>query len=61
MPVSALEQRGLDELEKAVEENIVNCTGKHIVDLNVDLSTPQLRWAGQLFFSHCFFFFFLFK
>lgn len=43
MPISALEQRGLDELKKAVEENIVNCTGKHIVDLSIDLSTPQLR------------------
>ncbi|XP_026201306.1 putative GTP-binding protein 6 [Anabas testudineus] len=44
LPISAYEQRGLEELKKAVEENIVNCTGKHLLDLNVDLSTPQLSW-----------------
>ncbi|KAK2835924.1 hypothetical protein Q5P01_016408 [Channa striata] len=44
LPISALEERGLGELKKAVEEQIVNCTGKHILDLQVDLSTPQLSW-----------------
>lgn len=44
LPISALEERGLDELMKAVEEEIVNSTGKQILDLKVDLSTPQLRW-----------------
>lgn len=43
LPTSALEGRGLDELKKAVEEEIVNSTGKHILDLKVDLSSPQLR------------------
>lgn len=43
LPISALEERGLDELKKAVEEEILNSTGKHILDLKVDLSTPQLR------------------
>ncbi|KAL7396698.1 hypothetical protein ABVT39_010205 [Epinephelus coioides] len=44
LPISALEERGLDELRKAVEEEIVNSTGKHILDLMVDLSSPQLSW-----------------
>ncbi|XP_049910220.1 putative GTP-binding protein 6 isoform X1 [Epinephelus moara] len=44
LPISALEERGLDELRKAVEEEIVNSTGKHILDLIVDLSSPQLSW-----------------
>ncbi|TDH08094.1 hypothetical protein EPR50_G00094070 [Perca flavescens] len=44
LAISALEQRGLDELRKAVEAEIVNSTGKHILDLTVDLSTPQLSW-----------------
>lgn len=43
LSISALEGRGLKELKKAVEEEIVNCTGKHILDLKVDLSTAQLR------------------
>ncbi|KAF3691243.1 putative GTP-binding protein 6 [Channa argus] len=44
LPISALQERGLDDLKKAVEERIINCTGKHILDLQVDLSTPQLSW-----------------
>ncbi|KAM7388644.1 hypothetical protein PAMP_024805 [Pampus punctatissimus] len=44
LPISALEERGLDELKKVVEEEIVNSTGKHILNLKVDLSTPQLSW-----------------
>uniref|UniRef100_A0A8C9YX46 Putative GTP-binding protein 6 n=1 Tax=Sander lucioperca TaxID=283035 RepID=A0A8C9YX46_SANLU len=44
LAISALEERGLGELRKAVEAEIVNSTGKHILDLTVDLSTPQLSW-----------------
>lgn len=44
LSISALEGRGLDELKKSVEKEIVNSTGKHILDLKVDLSTPQLSW-----------------
>lgn len=44
LPISALEERGLDELKKVVEREIINVTGKHILDLKVDLSTPQLSW-----------------
>ncbi|XP_038127661.1 putative GTP-binding protein 6 isoform X1 [Cyprinodon tularosa] len=42
--ISALQERGLDELKKAVEREIVKSTGKQILDLRVDLSTPQLSW-----------------
>lgn len=42
--ISALQERGLDELKRAVEEEIVRSTGKHILNLRVDLSTPQLSW-----------------
>ncbi|XP_008279530.1 putative GTP-binding protein 6 [Stegastes partitus] len=44
LPISALEERGLDELQRAVEEQIVKSTGKLILDLTVNLSTPQLSW-----------------
>ncbi|XP_040896377.1 putative GTP-binding protein 6 [Toxotes jaculatrix] len=44
LSISALEERGLDELKKVVEAEIVNSTGKHILDLKVNLSTPQLSW-----------------
>ncbi|XP_035504594.1 putative GTP-binding protein 6 [Scophthalmus maximus] len=44
LPISALEERGLDELRQVVEDEIVNSTGKHILDLRVNLSTPQLSW-----------------
>uniref|UniRef100_A0A8C9ZC23 Putative GTP-binding protein 6 n=1 Tax=Sander lucioperca TaxID=283035 RepID=A0A8C9ZC23_SANLU len=44
LAISALEERGLGELRKAVEAEIVNSTEKHILDLTVDLSTPQLSW-----------------
>uniref|UniRef100_A0A7N9AT66 Putative GTP-binding protein 6 n=1 Tax=Mastacembelus armatus TaxID=205130 RepID=A0A7N9AT66_9TELE len=44
LPISALEERGLDELKKALQEKIMNSTGKHILDLKVNLSTPQLSW-----------------
>lgn len=55
LPISALEGRGLDELKKAVEEEIVNSTGKHILDLQVDLGTPQLRWKAAFPSALCFF------
>ncbi|XP_034559943.1 putative GTP-binding protein 6 [Notolabrus celidotus] len=44
LPISALEERGLDVLKRAMEEQIVNVTGKQILDLKVDLSSPQLSW-----------------
>ncbi|XP_034438373.1 putative GTP-binding protein 6 [Hippoglossus hippoglossus] len=44
LPISALQGRGLDELKEVVEEEIVNSTGKHILDLKVNLSTSQLSW-----------------
>ncbi|XP_014859560.1 PREDICTED: putative GTP-binding protein 6 isoform X1 [Poecilia mexicana] len=42
--ISALQQRGLDELKRAVEQEIVKSTGKQILDLRVNLSSPQLSW-----------------
>ncbi|KAI4828764.1 hypothetical protein KUCAC02_022840 [Chaenocephalus aceratus] len=44
LPISALTERGLDQLSAAVEEEILKSTGKHILDLKVDLSSPQLSW-----------------
>ncbi|KAF7650751.1 hypothetical protein LDENG_00121380 [Lucifuga dentata] len=44
LPVSALKERGLVELEKVVEKEIVNATGKLILNLKVNLSTSQLSW-----------------
>ncbi|XP_041862473.1 putative GTP-binding protein 6 [Melanotaenia boesemani] len=44
LPTSATEVRGLDELKKAVEEELVRSTGKQTLDLEVNLSTPQLSW-----------------
>ncbi|KAM3619042.1 uncharacterized protein V6R79_002068 [Siganus canaliculatus] len=44
LPISALEERGLDELKRAMEAAIVDSTGKHILDVTVDLSTSQLSW-----------------
>lgn len=44
LPVSALKEHGLNELKRVVEEDILNTTGKHILDLKVDLSTGQLSW-----------------
>lgn len=41
--MSALEERGLDELKAAVEERIVSRTGKRVLDLRVDLGSSQLR------------------
>ncbi|MEQ2164983.1 hypothetical protein GOODEAATRI_012328 [Goodea atripinnis] len=53
--ISALQEQGLEELKNAVETEIVKSTGKQILDLRVNLSTPQLRsedkltWTSQLF------------
>ncbi|XP_032382649.1 putative GTP-binding protein 6 [Etheostoma spectabile] len=44
LAISALEERGMDELREAVEAEIVNSTGKRILELTVDLGTPQLSW-----------------
>ncbi|XP_033821509.1 putative GTP-binding protein 6 [Periophthalmus magnuspinnatus] len=44
LAVSALKEQGLTQLKKVVEEEILNTTGKHILSLKVDLSTPQLSW-----------------
>uniref|UniRef100_A0A668VZR8 Putative GTP-binding protein 6 n=1 Tax=Oreochromis aureus TaxID=47969 RepID=A0A668VZR8_OREAU len=44
LPISALEGRGLEQLKEAVEEEILKATGKQILDLTVNLSSPQLRW-----------------
>nr|XP_040039559.1 putative GTP-binding protein 6 isoform X2 [Gasterosteus aculeatus aculeatus] len=44
LPISALEQRGLDALRAAVEEELVASTGKRVMDLAVDLGSPQLSW-----------------
>ncbi|KAM6921153.1 putative GTP-binding protein 6 [Xenentodon cancila] len=41
---SALEERGLDELKTAVEDGVVKSTGKQILELKVNLSSPQLSW-----------------
>lgn len=43
-PISALKEHGLNELKTVVEEQILNSTGKHILDLKVDLSSSQLSW-----------------
>ncbi|XP_061634238.1 putative GTP-binding protein 6 isoform X2 [Phyllopteryx taeniolatus] len=42
--VSALEGRGLEALAAAVERRVVAATGKRVLSLKVDLSTPQLSW-----------------
>ncbi|XP_076004725.1 putative GTP-binding protein 6 [Genypterus blacodes] len=44
LPISALEERGLEELKRVVEEEIVHSTGKLMLKLKVNLSTAQLRW-----------------
>ncbi|XP_030584182.1 putative GTP-binding protein 6 [Archocentrus centrarchus] len=44
LPISALEERGLEELKKAMEEELLKSTGKQILDLKVNLSSPQLSW-----------------
>lgn len=44
VPVSALTQQGLDRLRVVLEEEVVRSTGKFVLDLTVDLSSPQLSW-----------------
>ncbi|XP_034387611.1 putative GTP-binding protein 6 [Cyclopterus lumpus] len=44
LPVSALQQRGLDGLMAAVEDEILKSTGKRSMDLSVDLRSPRLSW-----------------
>ncbi|XP_058495301.1 putative GTP-binding protein 6 [Solea solea] len=44
LSVSALLQRGLDALKSAVEEKIVQSTGKLVLDVRVELSSDQLSW-----------------
>ena len=45
LPISALKEQGLDELKRTIQEEIVKATGKQVLDLKVDLSSPQLRSA----------------
>ncbi|XP_068448941.1 putative GTP-binding protein 6 [Clinocottus analis] len=47
LPVSALHQRGLDDLAAAVEDEILTSTGKRSLDLSVDLRSPQLSWLHR--------------
>ncbi|XP_037543756.1 putative GTP-binding protein 6 isoform X2 [Nematolebias whitei] len=42
--VSAVEERNLNVLKKTLEEKIMKSTGKQILHLKVDLSSPQLSW-----------------
>ncbi|XP_072295192.1 putative GTP-binding protein 6 [Eucyclogobius newberryi] len=44
LPVSALKEQGLSRVRKVVEEEILKTTGKYILNLKVELSTPQLSW-----------------
>ena len=44
LPISALKEQGLSELKRTIEEEIVKATGKQVLELKVDLSTPQLSW-----------------
>jgi len=43
VPVSALTAQGLDRLKVVLEEEVVRSTGKLVLNLTVDLSSPQLR------------------
>lgn len=44
LAISALNEVGLDELRQRVEEGILTATGKQVMTLKVDLSSPQLSW-----------------
>uniref|UniRef100_A0A3Q2XY60 GTP binding protein 6 (putative) n=1 Tax=Hippocampus comes TaxID=109280 RepID=A0A3Q2XY60_HIPCM len=44
LAISALNGRGLEALKTAVERRVLAATGKRLVSLKVDLSTPQLSW-----------------
>ncbi|XP_077439940.1 putative GTP-binding protein 6 [Vanacampus margaritifer] len=47
LAVSALDGRGLEALRAAVERRVLAATGKHVISLKVDLSTPQLSWLHR--------------
>ncbi|KAF5893042.1 putative GTP-binding protein 6, partial [Clarias magur] len=42
VPISALKERGLDELKRRVEESVMKSMGKQTMVLKVDLNSPQL-------------------
>ncbi|XP_053083993.1 putative GTP-binding protein 6 isoform X2 [Pangasianodon hypophthalmus] len=44
VPISALNELGLDELKHKVEESVMKSTGKQTMILKVDLNSPQLAW-----------------
>ncbi|XP_028300253.1 putative GTP-binding protein 6 [Gouania willdenowi] len=44
LPISALEERGLQELKTVLEDEIMKSTGKQTLDIEVSLSTNQLSW-----------------
>ncbi|MCJ8729174.1 hypothetical protein PDJAM_G00103030 [Pangasius djambal] len=44
VPISALNELGLDELKQRVEESVMKSTGKQTTILKVDLNSPQLAW-----------------
>ena len=44
--VSALTEQGLDRLKTILEDEVVRSTGKLILNLEVDLSSAQLRRVG---------------
>ncbi|MCI4375029.1 hypothetical protein PGIGA_G00104340 [Pangasianodon gigas] len=44
VPISALNELGLDELKHRVEESVMKSTGKQTTILKVDLNSPQLAW-----------------
>ncbi|KAI5615983.1 putative GTP-binding protein 6 isoform X1, partial [Silurus asotus] len=44
VPISALNELGLDELKQRVEESVMKSTGKQTMILKVDLNSPQLGW-----------------
>uniref|UniRef100_A0AAY5F4X7 Putative GTP-binding protein 6 n=1 Tax=Electrophorus electricus TaxID=8005 RepID=A0AAY5F4X7_ELEEL len=44
VPISALQEMGLDKLKHRVEEAVINSTGKLSMILKVQLNSPQLGW-----------------
>nr|XP_023656798.1 putative GTP-binding protein 6 isoform X1 [Paramormyrops kingsleyae] len=42
--ISALKEQGLQELKGAIETAVMKATGRQVLTLNVDLSSPQLSW-----------------
>lgn len=41
--ISALKEQGLQELKGAIETAVMKATGRQVLTLKVDLSSPQLR------------------